>query len=225
LGPLIRTGFNLTSKLVSIFIVEDHNIVRDGIKSIIEKDPAFRVIGEAKSDDEAIEKLSQGEPAEIILSGLNHSEQSNINFLERLKSSQGEIKTIILSSTEDEKYVDKAFRLGAFGYLLKNVSQEEMIFAIKHIATGEKYISAGMAVKLLDRLNSNILSQKLQVELSRRESEVLGLIADGLTNNEIANKLFTSRRTIEGHRQNLLDKTNTRNTAALIRFAVKNGLV
>jgi DNA-binding NarL/FixJ family response regulator len=211
--------------LVSIFIVEDHNIVRDGIKSIIEKDPLFKVVGEAKSDEEAIKKLSQDVKAEIVLTGLNHTESSNINFIEQLKANSCDSKVILLSLTEDGKYINKAFSLGARGYLLKTVSQDEMIFAIRHIAAGERYICAELSLKLLDQLNKNVQSIKLEVELSKRELEVLALIAEGMTNNEIANKLFTSRRTIEGHRQNLLDKTNTRNTAALIRFSVKNGLV
>ncbi len=211
--------------MVSIFIVEDHNIVRDGIKSIIEKDPFFKVVGEAKSDEEAIKKLTQDVQAEIVLTGLNHTESSNINFIEQLKANSCDSKVILLSLTEDGKYINKAFSLGAQGYLLKTVSQDEMIFAIRHIAAGERYICAELSLKLLDQLNKNVPSIKLEVELSRRELEVLALIAEGMTNNEIANKLFTSRRTIEGHRQNLLDKTNTRNTAALIRFSVKNGLV
>lgn len=212
--------------MVNVFIVEDHNIVRDGIKSIIEKDPSLKVVGEAKSDEEAIKKLTQDvvQP-EIVLSGLNHTENSNIHFLERLKANYNGFKVILLSNTEEGRYINRAFKLGADGFLLKTVSQDEMIFAIHHIAAGERYICAELSFKLLDQLNKNFHAAKLDVELSRRELEVLGLIAEGLTNNEIANKLFTSRRTIEGHRQNLLDKTNTRNTAALIRFSVKNGLV
>jgi len=210
--------------LVNIFIVEDRSIVRDGIRSVIEREPAFRIVGEANSED-AIKNISLGLNAEIILMSLDEADLNNPKFLEVTQERFASAKVIVLSTVVDENYVSKAFRAGVQGYLLKTVGQEELLFAVKHIAAGEKYICSELSVKLIDQLTNNVYSRKLQVELSRRESEVLALIAEGYTNNEIANKLFTSRRTVEGHRQNLLDKTNTRNTAALIRFAVKNGLV
>ena len=210
--------------MVNIFIVEDRSIVRDGIRSVIEREPAFRIVGEANSED-AIKNISLGLNAEIILMSLDEADLNNPKFLEVTQERFASAKVIVLSTVVDENYVSKAFRAGVQGYLLKTVGQEELLFAVKHIAAGEKYICSELSVKLIDQLTNNVYSRKLQVELSRRESEVLALIAEGYTNNEIANKLFTSRRTVEGHRQNLLDKTNTRNTAALIRFAVKNGLV
>ncbi|WP_207535915.1 LuxR C-terminal-related transcriptional regulator [Desertivirga arenae] len=211
--------------MINIFIVEDQSNAQDGIKSIVEKEPGFKVIGEAKNDEEAINKLSEAGGANVVLTSVNQIDQDTISLLEGIKERYPENKLICLTSLEDQKYISKAFKAGVSGYLLKTISQDEMIFAVKHIAAGEKYICSELSIKLVQHLIHAPYSSNLQVELSRRESEVLGLIAEGFTNNEIANKLFTSRRTVEGHRQNLLDKTNTRNTAALIRFAVKNGLV
>jgi len=136
---------------------------------------------------------------------------------------------IILSMLDNEKYVAQAFSEGACGYLLKNVSSDELIFAIKHVSAGGKYLCSELSIRMLERLvNSSLSSPSVfedVIDLSSREIEVLNLIAQGLTNHEMSEKLFLSKRTIEGHRQSLIEKTGSRNTAALIRYAVINGIV
>src|SRR5690606_4644350 len=117
---------------------------------------------------------------------------------------------------------------GASGYLLKNISSDELIFAIKHVSSGNQYLCSELSIKLLERVTkSSALTPIIDsnIEFSSREVEVLNLIAEGLTNLEMSEKLFLSKRTIEGHRQSLIEKTGSRNTAALIRFAVLNGFV
>jgi DNA-binding NarL/FixJ family response regulator len=157
-------------------------------------------------------------------------EMNGIELINKIKLSYPEIKVIVLSMLDHEKYVIEAFRAGACGYILKNVSSEELIFALRHIySTNERYLCNEISLKLLDRLitmpDTIALADHLNIDLSKRELEVLALIAEGYTNQEIAEKLFTSKRTVEGHRQNLIDKTGARNTAALIRFAIVNGLI
>jgi DNA-binding NarL/FixJ family response regulator len=123
----------------------------------------------------------------------------------------------------------QALSQGANGYLLKNVSEEEMMFAIRQVTAGNLFVCSEITEKMIGKLSSmpqeESKESKFAVDLSKREIEILLLIAEGFTNNEIAEKLFTSRRTVEGHRQNLLEKTGARNTATLIRFAVRNGLI
>ena len=123
----------------------------------------------------------------------------------------------------------QAVGAGASGFLLKNVGEEEMRFAIRHVSAGNLYVCSELMSKFIARVSSIPQEDeneiKVAIDLSRREIEILLLIAEGLTNNEIAEKLFTSRRTVEGHRQNLLEKTGARNTATLIRFAVRNGII
>ena len=130
---------------------------------------------------------------------------------------------------DNEKYVAQAFLDGASGYLLKNVSADELIFALKHTHKGGKYLFSELAIRMLEKLvhhgHNSIHTTESQVDFSIREIEVLHLIAEGLTNNEMSDKLFISKRTIEGHRQSLIEKTGARNTAALIRYAVLNGIV
>ncbi|RYE33597.1 MAG: response regulator transcription factor, partial [Sphingobacteriaceae bacterium] len=140
------------------------------------------------------------------------------------------VKVIILSMIDHEKYILKAFRAGAYAYILKNVTADELIFAIKHVhSSNERYICSELAIRLLDKLLQRPEQIDIrispEIELSKREVEVLNLIAEGFTNQEIADKLFTSKRTVEGHRQNLIEKTNSRNTAALIRYAITTSLI
>jgi DNA-binding NarL/FixJ family response regulator len=135
----------------------------------------------------------------------------------------------MLTMLDHERYVAKAFKAGASGYLLKNTSPDELIFAIKHVYANGNYLFSELAMQLLDRVSQGrdimILDNCSDVDFSKRETEVLILIAEGFTNQEIADKLFTSKRTIEGHRQSMIDKTGTRNTAALIKFALLNGII
>jgi DNA-binding NarL/FixJ family response regulator len=130
---------------------------------------------------------------------------------------------------DNEKYVVQAFAEGAFGYLLKSISADELVFGLKHVNSGSKYMCSELSMRLLDKLlhtaNTPFDQGRHQIDFSMREIEILHLIADGLTNNEMSDKLFISKRTIEGHRQSLIEKTGSRNTAALIRFAVLSGIV
>ena len=119
-----------------------------------------------------------------------------------------------------------AFNAGISGYLLKNISAEELLFALSHIHQNDsQYICADLAILMLKQAHNSIKADHTSIDFSRREAEVLALIAQGYTNKEIADKLFTSRRTIEGHRQAMINKTKVRNSAELIRFAVKHGLI
>jgi DNA-binding NarL/FixJ family response regulator len=129
----------------------------------------------------------------------------------------------------DMSYVTEAFARGASGYLLKECSPEELLFAIKYIARNGQYLSAELAVKLPGLYSAVFAASKSaplsDIQFTERELEVMRLIGEGMTNNEISDYLFLSKRTVEGHRQSLLEKTGCRNTAVLVKFAVQNGLI
>jgi len=175
--------------MIKIILAEDHNIVRDGLRNLLEKEKDMQIVREA---------LNGGQ-------------------------------VIILSMLDDERYVMQAFRAGASGYLLKNITADELTFAIRHVHLDGRYICSELSLRFLDRLiaqpNRRQHEAETGIEFSTRDIEVLTLIANGLTNQEIADKLFTSKRTVEGYRQTLIEKTGARNTAALIRYALKNGLI
>jgi DNA-binding NarL/FixJ family response regulator len=156
-------------------------------------------------------------------------EMDGISLIAQLRTLSPSTHIVMLSMLDNEKYVAQAFIEGARGYLLKNVGEEELNFALRYVAGGGKYLCAELAEKLLDKLTQTTLQQPeangQHIDFSLREMEVLHLIAEGYTNTEMADKLFLSKRTIEGHRQALIDKTGAKNTAALIRFAVVNGFI
>jgi DNA-binding NarL/FixJ family response regulator len=215
--------------MLKILLAEDHNIVRNGIKMLLETESSIHVVGEMVNGLEVIEYFDHGGRADIVLADINMPELDGISMAKELKAKYPEVKVVMLSMHDNEKYISQAFIDGAVGYLLKNISAEELVFSLKHIDTGKKYICAELAVNMLTKLISNgILEQDAtfsESDFSSREIEVLHLIAEGLTNLEMADKLFISKRTVEGHRQSLLDKTGSRNTAKLIRYAATNGLL
>jgi len=215
--------------MLKIILAEDHNIVRNGIKILLESEEGFSVIGEATNGQEVLDIISKEDHIDLVLADINMPVMDGIELIKSLKATYPKIRLIILSMLDNEKYVAQAFSEGACGYLLKNVSSDELIFAIKHVSAGGKYLCSELSIKMLERLvNSSLPSQALfeeSIDFSSREIEVLNLIAQGLTNHEMSEKLFLSKRTIEGHRQSLIEKTGSRNTAALIRYAVLNGIV
>lgn len=215
--------------MLKILLAEDHNIVRNGIRMLLETESSIHVVGEMVNGLKVIEYFDNGGSADIVLADINMPELDGISMAKELKAKYPEVKVVMLSMHDNEKYISQAFIEGAVGYLLKNISAEELVFSLKHIDTGKKYICAELAVNMLNKLISNgILEQDAtfsEADFSSREIEVLHLIAEGLTNLEMADKLFISKRTVEGHRQSLLDKTGSRNTAKLIRYAATNGLL
>lgn len=213
--------------MLKVILAEDHNIVRDGIKVLLEKDNDIEVVGEAGNGSIVLELLKDGLDADVVMADINMPVMDGIFLIQELKKSHPTIKIVMLSMLDNEEYVAKAFDAGASGYLLKNVSADEMIFSLKSVYAGGRYICTELALRLLDKLmvpNFSI-NERPKVDFSMREIEILYLISEGYTNLEISDKLFISKRTIEGYRQNLIDKTESRNTAALIKYAVSNGIV
>lgn len=215
--------------VIDIILADDHLIVRGGIKAMLEKEKSFQIAGEASNGTEVLRLLEQGVKAHNILVDMNMPVMGGIELTELLKKDYPEIKVIILSALDTEKYVLKAFKSGASGYLLKNISTAELVFAICHTHEFGRYICAELSSRFLNRLLTipdPITNENIQnIEFSTVDVEILSLISEGYTNQEVADKLFTSKRTIENHRQQLIDKTGSRNTIALIRFAMLNGVI
>ena len=186
------------------------------------------VVGEA-SDGQALLDLLPTTPADIVVLDLNMPGLSGFDTIPLLREQYPELHILVLSMLDNEQYVAQVLHCGALGYALKNTDRAELIYAITTVARGLPYLSTTIALDLLRKLHraTGAPAEPLRPQngLSNRELEVLRLIAEGLTNAEIADRLFTSKRTIETHRQNIIEKTQAKNTAALIKFAVSNGLV
>lgn len=215
--------------MIKVILAEDHIIVRNGIKALLQRDPEIEVIAEASTGREALDKISAGIDADIILTDVNMPDLDGIGLIEEIKKVKPSCKVVILSMLEQESYVQKAFSYGASGYLLKKGSEEELMFAIKHVMAGNQYVCSDISMRLISLLSKNDVKpetlEEPDLDISQRESEVLKLIAEGLTNSQIGEKLFTSKRTVEGYRQSLLEKTGANNTATLIRIAMQKRII
>ncbi|MES2872242.1 MAG: response regulator transcription factor [Bacteroidota bacterium] len=216
---------------IKIVLAEDHKLVRTGIKSLLESENDIEIVAEASNGEELLELFNGTVNANevLLITDINMPGVNGIDMIPVLLKSFPNLKTVVLSMLSNEKYVFKAFKSGANGYMLKNVASEELLFGIRHIVNnGGRYLCTELSMELLDRHlgRSYAFTDDLpEVDLSKREKEILSLIAEGFTNQEIADRIFTSKRTVEGHRQNLIDKTQSRNSAALIRYAVVRGIV
>lgn len=215
--------------MINLILAEDHNIVRNGIRMLLEADKDISIAGEAINGRDVLDMITAGVKADIVLADINMPELDGISLIKELKMISPDTRIVILSMLDNEKYVAQAFSEGASAYLLKNVSADELVFSLKHVNAGGKYLCAELSVRLLDKMIQNTVipfrQNNPEIDFSMREIEILHLIAEGLTNNEMSDKLFISKRTIEGHRQSLIEKTGSRNTASLIRFAVLSGIV
>lgn len=224
-----RISNKTESIMIKIILAEDHNIVRDGIRNLLDKEQNFDVVAEATNGAEVLRMIEDGVEADVILADMNMPVMGGMELAEKLKEAKSKTKFIMLTMIDHEKYVMKAFHTGVAGYLLKNISADELVFAINHIYIDGQYICSELALRFMHRLAempATFSTEDIpEVEFTKRELEVLALTAEGFTNQQIADKLFTSKRTVEGHRQSMINKTGTRNTIALIKYALLHGII
>lgn len=217
--------------MYKILLVDDHTLVRNGFRLILESHKQLSIIGEAGNGVQALEFLDKSETPDLIITDLKMEEMSGITLIHKVKANYPEVDVAVLSMIEDNNTVAEAFRAGAVGFLSKNSDYDELVQGIFNILQGKRYISMEIGLSLLDhfQLNSPIYIDKEAIfhryDISERELTVLELISRGFTNAEIADQIFLSKRTVEGHRQQLIDKTKTKNTADLVRFAFQNKLL
>ncbi|AOM78875.1 response regulator transcription factor [Pedobacter steynii] len=215
--------------MLKLILTEDHNVVRSGIKRLLEEDQTFTIVAEAINGAQALNHIKNSDSVDLVLTDINMPGMDGIELITEIKTSDPEIKVVVLSGHDDEKYVAQAFQAGASGYLLKNADAEELLFALKHISRGGSYLCTELSMlmlgKALKRINGSISVTETSLDFSSREMEVLELIAEGLTNQEMSDRLFISKRTVEGHRLSLTEKTGCRNTAALIRYAMMHDML
>ena len=179
--------------MIKILLAEDHHVVRDGLRFILDQEPDMQVIFEASNGLDVLDYLKEEQEPDLILTDMNMPGLDGMTMINALPK---DYPVLILSMLDHEQYVIEAINAGARGYLLKSVNKNEMLFAIRYVAGGGIYICQEISLKLINHLT--LISQlpapiKLDVELSDREAELLNLIADGFTNKEIAAKLFSSK--------------------------------
>src|SRR5690606_28025125 len=198
--------------MMKIILVEDHRLVRDGIKLLLEDQSHIEIIAEKSSGQEAVKYLREQQipNVDIIVTDLNMPDMDGWSLTKVVKEEFPTIKILILSAIDDAVSIKEAFNNGAHGYLLKNVDYNELLSCINYIHKGGKYLCQELAFRFLESSNEvgEIEKERSflmdELDISERELEVLKLIGEGLTNLEIADRIFLSKRTVEGHRQNLI---------------------
>lgn len=209
--------------MIKILVVDDHTIVREGLKQILAESPGMVVAGEASSGQEVLQKIRQ-QTFDLIVMDISLPDRNGLEILEQVKIISPKMPVLILSMHAEEQYATRAFKAGASGYLTKESASEQLISAIQKVAQGGKYVSPGLAEKLVFELVKD--SQKpLHEILSDRELQVLCLLASGNTLTEISQTLCLSVKTVSTHRARILEKMGMRNNAELIRYAIQNRLV
>ena len=209
--------------MIKILIIDDHAVVRDGVKKIFEKEPGSAVFGEAGTAQEAL-PLARDEEWDVAVLDLSLGGRSGLEVLKELKHIRPRLPVLILSMHSEEQYARRAFRAGAAGYVTKGSSRAELAEAIDKVMKGGKYVTPALAEKLAFSLDRN--SQLFRHEtLSDREFEVMRLIASGKTVGEIAELLSLSNKTISTYRARILLKMEMKTNAELTYYAIHNQLV
>lgn len=201
-----------------VFITDDHYMVIEGIRSLLEGEPSIEWIGHAMNANSCLAFLENNQP-DVLLLDINLPDKNGIELCKEILTNYPNIKILALSSFNQLSYITRIIESGAVGYLLKNAGKEEIIEGLKSVMAGEKFLSAEVKKVMKNAKNIDF------PVLTRREKEVLQQIADGMTNNQIAEKLFISPTTVDTHRSSILSKFEVKNTANLIKKAMEFGLL
>jgi len=209
-----------------VLIVDDHALVRAGIRSLIEGQSGFEVVGEAAQGDEVLGKVIQLQP-DVVLMDIAMPGMNGIEATKLLKREFPHIHVVILTMHDDEEFFFTLIREGASGYILKDSEPEQLVSAIRNAAKGQIYLSPAVAKALMESyvMATTGLNGENHVALTSREKDVMRLLAAGQTNREIAESLVLSRRTVEKHRQALTRKLGLSNRDDLTRYAIRRGLI
>lgn len=213
------------NKHINIILVDDHSLFRDGLKFILTKISGYSIIGEASNGIEFLELLKTTSP-DLVLMDIAMPEMDGIEATKRALDLYPELKIVALSSYGDEIYYRQMIEQGVQGFITKSSNKEELEFAINTIVNGNNYFSQDLLKKVVIKISKkDKLKEEEEIKLTRREKEILKCICLGLSNKEIAKKLFISPKTVDNHRTNLLNKTSSKNTASLVMCAIKNNLI
>ncbi len=213
---------------VKILLVDDHKVIRDGVRNYLSEDPEkFQVVGEAPNGKEALDIMDRVHP-DLIMLDINMDEMDGITLAKRVRERDEEIAMIALTMLNETLHIKQMLNVGVRGYLLKNCGATQVKEAITAVLRGECYYSPEVTKNILNHLSNRVAKPTSNlnesVSLTKREKEVLELIVKEYSNQEIADKLFISLRTVDAHKRNLLEKTGARNVAGLVKYAYSHNL-
>jgi len=210
--------------MIRLFLVDDHTVLRHGLRALFMQEDDLEVVGEAETGEQLLAQLPTT-PCDVVLLDLHMPGLDGLATTQRLRHEFPDVRVLILSMVDNERSIGQVLEAGASGFVLKNAGHDEIVVAVRAVAAGRRFLCSELGLTMLDKVLTGIPEPGVRPTggLSAREQEVLQLVADGLTTAQIADKLFTSPRTVETHRQNIMEKTGAKNTAALIRTAMSEG--
>jgi NarL family two-component system response regulator LiaR len=208
---------------IRVMIVDDHAVVREGLRTYLELEDRFVLVGEASNGREAADKVRALKP-DVVLMDLLMPVMDGIEATRAIKQTAPEVKVIVLTSFTDDEHIMPAIEAGATGYLLKDVSADDLVKAIQGAYQGQAQLHPEVARKLMEQVRQPRRPDRPGDDLTPREMEVLRLIASGMSNKEIARELVMTERTVKGHVSNILGKLNLQDRTQAALYAVRNGL-
>jgi len=216
-------GANAGEEPIRVMVVDDHPVWRDGIRSDLERSGIATVVAEASDGGEAIE-LARDSMPEVILMDLRLPTVSGVDAIREIVNELPHVKVLVLSASGEEADVLEAVKVGATGYLLKDVTAEQIADAVRRVRGGEPVFTASLAALVLSEFRRVAAPEPGEPGLTKRENEILRLVAKGYTYREIAEQLFISMKTVQNHVQNILAKLHLRKRYELMRYAIRRGL-
>jgi two-component system, NarL family, invasion response regulator UvrY len=209
--------------MLRVVVVDDHPIIREGLKRIIAESPGFFVAGEASNGVEALQVVEKN-PCDLVVLDISMPNKNGMDVLKQIKAQMPRLPVLVLSVHSEDQYAVRALKAGASGYLTKDAAPAQLLNALRKVVHGGKYVSTTLAEKLATELDMDN-ERPVHEALSDREYQVLCMLASGKTGTEIANELTLSVKTISTYRARILEKLKMKNNAEITRYAIKKGLV
>lgn len=209
---------------IRVMIADDHSLIREGLKQLLEFDGSIKVVGEAANGVECLENLEKYDP-EVLLLDINMPEMNGIEVLKKLKQNQSKVKVLILTVHNELDYLMNAVDIGVEGYIMKDSESSELKKAIRAVRDGENYIQSSLIPALNNRLMNRDIDKDKVASLTNRELEVLIQVANGMFNKEIATNLNISERTVKNHISNIFKKIEVSDRTQAAVFAIKNNII
>lgn len=209
---------------INILIADDHQMFIDGIRSLLENYEEIKIVAEANNGEEVMDAIQKHTP-HVVLLDINMPKMNGVEAIRKIHKVYPDVKVIMLTMYNTQEHIAQVIANGAQGYILKNTGKEELLKAIHTVFGGETYFSKEVTDKVIQIIRNHGNIPEGEIQLSKRETDIIKLIAQEKTTKEIAKELFISENTVETHRKNILSKLNVRNTAGVIKYAMQNGIL
>ncbi|MBV6646847.1 MAG: response regulator transcription factor [Cyclobacteriaceae bacterium] len=211
---------------IKVLIADDHEMILDGLRLLLEQQEDIEVIAESYNGSEVLSAIEKVEELDVAILDINMPEKDGIETTQEIKKKFPEVKVLILTMYNRKEFIKNLMEAGTDGYILKNSGKEELVKAIRSLAKGEPYFGKEITKTIMKSYQKNkIFDSPLDIELTEREKDIIKLVAEGLSTQEIADQIFLSAHTVNTHRRNILNKLNVKNSAGMIRYGIQTGIV